>query len=160
MPETVQILKESKARFEGVIFKQEADLGTEKSTSCKVIDEATGEVIAQSGGGEGGDSDFTTANVTIKYDNEPASDAMIIAPVYYDTEGYVFAMGDIEISSSSDTSAKIILYKGKAIIHTSDNTYAFDPVRTSGDIEIDESEPTTAVVTGDGVITVYVQEIH
>ena len=59
----VQILKESKARFEGVILNQTADLGTNKSTSCKVIDEATGEVIAQSGGG--GESDFVSYSVEL-----------------------------------------------------------------------------------------------
>lgn len=64
MPSEVQILKESKARFEGVIFNQTADLGTNKSTSCKVIDEATGEVIAQSGGG-GGESDYTAYTLTV-----------------------------------------------------------------------------------------------
>lgn len=59
MPSEVQILKESKARFEGVIFNQTADLGTNKSTSCKVIDEATGEVIVQSGEGGGGGEENT-----------------------------------------------------------------------------------------------------
>ena len=65
MPSEVQILKESKARFEGVIFNQTANLGTNKSTSCKVIDEATGEVIAQSGSGGGGE--FAPTPITFTF---------------------------------------------------------------------------------------------
>lgn len=61
--------KENIARFEGVIMKQrysEAGTDTEAATTAQVIDEATGNVIAEAGAGGGGgeESDFTTAEVT------------------------------------------------------------------------------------------------
>ena len=129
-------------------------LTTPENTNPAILEGMLEQLIAQSGGGGGGgESDFSTANVTVKYDDEPASNTTIIAPNYYDTEGYIFAMGNIEISSNSDTSAKIILYKGTAIIST-DDIHKFDAEHSSGDIEIDEEDAKIAVVTGDSIVTV------
>jgi len=105
----VQILKESKARFEDVIFKQTADLGTNKSTSCKVIDEATGEVIAQSGGG-GEESDFTTAEVTVAYTGFRYDSPNLIVAIAHDNQ---FITGTDGMISENGTYT-VVLFKGIA----------------------------------------------
>lgn len=139
MPETVQILKESKARFEGVIFKQEADLGTEKSTSCKVIDEATGEVIAQSGGGSG-ESDFSTATVTITFTGFVApSIPTFFVPITEDVESEDEESEDYHTSKSMigvSGEYTVILYKGYAfgvIQNVSPESYE---ISVTGDAEV------------------------
>lgn len=148
--EEIHIMKESKARFEGVIFNQTADLGSDKSTSCKVIDEATGEVIAQSGGG-GGESDVEIVEVAFSRDESiEAGDAINLMGAFCQSfaADNNFSTGWSDVPADGRT-IKIAMYKGIAIIDMDSAGLIFTDV--TGDVTIDEhSTGRTLVVRGAG----------
>lgn len=66
-----------------------------------------------SGGGEGGESDFSLASVTIT--NTATDDCIFVAAVAAD-EGYITATkGENGISPGTET-LQVVLYKGKALV--------------------------------------------
>lgn len=152
MPSEVQILKESKARFEGVIFNQTADLGTNKSTSCKVIDEATGEVIAQSGGG-GGESDLTTAEVTIVNNLTGAGNVEIQIPwldpgATEPTPIPTMAKPVVHVTNGEEVTVNAVLYKGASYCFINSQLVT---VETTGDIDYSE-QFNDAMISGECTI--------
>lgn len=157
----VQILKESKARFEGVIFNQTADLGTNKSTSCKVIDEATGEVIAQSGGG----GDFEEFEIT--FDITPPAGVVVArytiyeAKIAYPDENLETGQSFYYATGIGATSAKIkiLAYKGTAYfgnftVDDGNNTTYYPDTDTQvlSDTVTYDSENELYTVTGNATI--------
>lgn len=155
MPSEVQILKESKARFEGVIFNQTADLGTNKSTSCKVIDEATGEVIAQSGGGGGDESDLTTATVTFinNISDSPTAYGAFVYSDEYEGEVTNHSNGLMPIETQQTVVATVILYKGEASIDLTEvGQTQGATISASGDATVKMG--LFLLVTGDATVTI------
>ena len=116
-----------------------------------MIDEATGEVIAQSGGG-GGESDYTTAEVTVSGE---FTDPVILSIPNIVTNGDAAAITNYAELNSEHNSVTLTvpLYKGYLVL-TSSNlaTSAGNPLTVSevtGDI-VNEGQ---VIVTGDGTIT-------
>lgn len=154
MPSEVQILKESKARFEGVIFDQTADLGTNKSTSCKVIDEATGEVIAQSG--SGGESEFVKFTLELTVGATSQQDPPILSGPIINQDGTLG--GFLPLSSSGTAEIKIASTTGESgaakllFIHNGD----LDITTTTEDA-VAINEATVYVFADNGKLTVAVK---
>lgn len=143
---------ETKGRFDGFIMKHTYTDGDDAATESKVIDEATGQVIAESSG-SGGGGDFTTAEVTLKYIDDPGKLVTIIAAAFITDGDISLSIGALGASSDSDISATLILYKGKASLQTADAEFVFSAAESSGDIEISE-DGASALVTGPCIITV------
>ena len=147
MPSDVQILKESKARFEGVIFNQTADLGTNKSTSCKVIDEATGEVIAQSGGG--GESDYTAYTLTLTAIGVSAEEVVSVYGPFL-IEGTVG--GKLPINSPGSNIPLTVV--GTVVDPEEETGGAGIIVEYDGEIELETTTESTVLIDGNTVFVV------
>lgn len=104
----------------------------------------------------GGSSDFTIAKLTF-INNASASASFVLAvPVLLtDEETLMFSyLGAAEGAGGGDT-YDVVLYKGQVfaeLLALEQNTAAEIIMTVSGDIELDGS--TTAIITGDGTITI------
>ena len=94
----------------------------------------------------GGSSDFTTAQVTMT--NNSNHSITVICPIAIDTDNELFAYGAISLTANETSIVTMILYKGKGIVSTEGASRISD---VTGDIVL---EPTRAIVTGNGSITI------
>ena len=92
--------------------------------------------------GSGGDSDFTTANVTI----QNSTNTPILTPYIIDSEQMDISMSVI-MPDATPTERTIILYKGKALLNVQSGTVA-----TTGSIE--DIGQGGYIITGDCTVTV------
>ena len=143
----------TQGRQPGVIMKQiyqEAGTETDPRAACAVFDEATGELIvgADSDGG-GGESDFTTATVTVQTDL--GTDIEYYGAFYRKTEP-LRTVGHIR--STGPATLYVVLYKGEATITgynvTLDDDLTVEVV--SGDAEVFQTG--YLIVRGDCTVSV------
>lgn len=119
---------------------------TAVEVNAKVVDEDTGEVICESGGGE---SDFTTAQITV-INNASGGVALNVARVNTEDE----ASGPrLQIDPSNTYTLDIILYKGAAIYLFSDDESAH-AYELAGDIEPSPLGSSAGTIRGNGTITI------
>ena len=90
--------------------------------------------------------DFTTAQVTIT--NNSDDSIIVICPIAIDADNESLAYGAVSLNASETSIVTMILYKGKGIVSTEGFGLISD---VTGDIVL---EPTRAIVTGDGSITI------
>ena len=96
--------------------------------------------------GGGGDSDFTTAQVSIT--NNSDDNIIVICPIAIDADNESLAYGAVSLNASETSIVTMILYKGIGIVSTEGFGMISD---VTGDIVL---EPTRAIVSGDGSITI------
>lgn len=94
----------------------------------------------------GSSCDFTTAQVTIT--NNSDDSITVICPIAIDTDNESFSYGAISITANKTSIVTMVLYKGKGIVSVEGVGMISD---VTGDIVL---EPTRAIVTGDGSITI------
>lgn len=125
-----------------VVFATDEDALTHNALSKKTY---TNGDWADAEGGGGGDSDFTTASVTIT--NSKGADIAIQGCFATDEDDFHISNFTVGVDASSEVVATIILYKGQTYLYTGNYT-----VTISGDIEDDGDG--YYVVTGDCAITI------
>lgn len=114
----------------------------EKEGMAVVIDEANGETYEIGGGG--GDSDFSTANVTINVTGETENVTANLSTYMIILDGGIIS--DMGYCEYGDTTFQVVLYKNSM---TAD--LECDSITShSGDVTIDD---TTLTITGDCTIT-------
>ena len=94
----------------------------------------------------GGNSDFTTAQVTIT--NNSNDGLAVICSIAADTDNESFAYGAVSLTANETSIVTMVLYKGIGIVSAEGAGIISD---VTGDIVL---EPTRAIVTGDGSITI------
>ncbi len=122
------------------------------NTVAQVIEDIA---AAVPGGGGGGSSDFSTAEVTIVNPSTTLSCELGL-PYYYsvDLDDWAGSSGKIVMALEDTETFTVILYKGKAECVISDAYSAsFIMASATGDISIDDDSKTYAEITGDGTIT-------
>lgn len=105
---------------------------------------------SESGGNGGEESDFTTAQVTITYDNEDTENAGIMLPVAEEANPPFVPEASsscIRFDYTPERPMAVILYKGKCITHY----YGTGTVTTSGNVTYERHE---IIITGDCSITI------
>jgi len=123
---------------------------TAVEVNAKVVDEDTGEVICESGGG-GGESDFTVTQITVT-NNAPGGLAFNVANVYTEDDESL-ADPRMQIDPSNTYTVDVILYKGAANYTFSgyESEYNYE---LTGDIEPSPFGSITGVIRGSGTITI------
>lgn len=110
-----------------------------------LLDIAKAKAMFGSSGGGGGESDFTTAEVTVTAFDPGVTFAMPVIITYDDVPMLAPSVG----VNSTPKTLMVPLYKGKAVLV--DEDYGESAVIT-GDIEYDE-DLEAYIISGDGTIT-------
>ena len=118
------------------------DLATDEVRKAVIIDAHDVETPICGGGG----SDFTTAQVTIT--NNSDDSIIVICPTAIDADNESLAYGAVSLNANETAIVTMIIYKGKGIVRTEGFGLISD---VTGDIVL---EPTRAIVSGDGSITI------
>lgn len=121
---------------------------TNVTVESKVLDEDTGEVICESGGG--GESDFTLASITVK--NESDQDIEIECPLI--DEQLESASYTLSIESGNTSPLSVIMYNGKAAYYLILTNAAQLTITLNGDIEPSPMSNAIGSIEGDGCITI------
>ena len=123
-------------------------LTTPENTNPAILEGMLEQLIAQSGGG-GGESDLTTANVTIANDTSEEYQTVYL-PFCQEAAGDVapattFPM--LVVTNDASQDVKAVLYKGACMGRPESESVT---VEVTGDITIEHG---TFIITGDGTIT-------